>query len=204
MLRPRYFSIANPCHSMEHNRCFRITADDIEDLRDRRVDESLIEAYTLWIEKASQLDPLVQSIEKAFADLTLGDGIGLLEGCGLDDYASSEKLAEMRSRDERTDWRRIDAEMLNRYYSSLSFMDLRGIVFHLPALLIAELNDQYDYGFIHRLLDGGLLPGWLELLSPAQRNAIADVLTLIREHPEYSDRREDIDRTETTLRGRQS
>src|SRR5262245_35284692 len=139
---------------MEHNRVFRITEDDIDDLRDRTRDQALIDAYAKWVSKADQLDPLIREIEAAFEGLALADGTGLLEASGIDDYMSKAELAELRSRDEHDDWRRIDVEMLNRCYSAPTFMNARGFIFHLPAFLIAELNDTFSYGFVDQLING--------------------------------------------------
>lgn len=178
---------------MEHNRVFRITEDDIDDLRDHTRDQSLIDAYSAWVNRGDELDSLIHQIEHAFAGLTLGDGIGLLEANGLDDYAGEEELAELRSRDEHTDWRRIDVETLNRCYAAPTFMDARGFIFHLPAFLVAELNDNFSYGFIDRLYDPQPHPsGWIELLKAEQRAALAAVLAMVVEHPDYLDHADEI------------
>jgi hypothetical protein len=81
----------------------------------------------------------------------LDDGIGLFQATGLDDYASDEELKRLRERDEKTAWRRISYADLERCYAAPSFFDAQGFVFHLPAFLIAELNDRHPYGFIDRL-----------------------------------------------------
>ena len=178
---------------MEHNRVFRITEDDIDDLRDHTRDQSLIDAYASWVNRTDELDSLIRKIEDAFAGLTLGDGIGLLEANGFDDYAGKDELAELRSRDEHTDWRRIDVETLNRCYAAPTFMNARGFIFHLPAFLVAELNDNFGYGFIDRLYDPHPHPsGWIELLNAAQRAALAAVLALVVEHPDYREHTDEI------------
>jgi len=100
--------------AMERNPVFRITEDDIENLSDRTRDQTLIDAYACWVHRGDELDSLIRTIEDAFAGLTLGDGIGLLEANGLDDYAGKDELAELRSRGEHSDWRRIDVGTLNR------------------------------------------------------------------------------------------
>lgn len=181
---------------MEHNRVFRINDQDIEELRDRVGDPALIDAYANWVVKAEQLDSLIRKINDAFTGLSLGDGTGLLEAKGLDDYATTEELVALRSRDEQSDWRRIDVETLNRCYAAPTFMNPRGFIFHLPAFLIAELNDNFDYGFIDRMIDPDSLPSaWIDLLNPAQSTVIADVLRLIADHPDYCDRSADIQQT---------
>ena len=78
-------------------------------------------------------------------------------------------------------------------------MNSRGFVFHLPAFLIAELNDNYEYEFIDRLLDTNSLPSWKHLLNRAQRDAITAALSLVAEHPSYRDNSEDIKLTISQL-----
>ena len=178
---------------------FRPTEDNIGDLRELNRDESLIDAFAKWIDRGDELDSLIRQIESAFADLPLGDGTGLLEAKGLDDYAAKSELEKLRTRDEHIDWRLIEVETLNRCYTAPSFMNSRGFVFHLPAFLIAELNDNYEYGFIDRLLDTNPLPSWKNLLNRAQRDAIIATLSLVAEHPSYRDNSENIELTISQL-----
>ena len=179
---------------MEHSPAFRITKDDIENLRDHTRDQSLIDAFSRWLNRGDQLDSLIHQIENAFASLSLGDGTGLLEANGLDDYATKDELAKLRSSDEHTDWRRIDVDTLNRCHAALTFMNARGFIFHLPAFLIAELNDSFDYGIIDHLFEPNRLPNdWIPLLDNAQRNAIIALLSAIIEHPNYCDHAKDIE-----------
>ena len=122
----------------------------------------------------------------AHLPVELGEGIGLLEAAGIDDYASDDERAALRAKDEKKDWRRISTESLNCCYSSPAFSDARGFVFHLPAFLIAELNDQHGYGFIDRLIDLDRPPSaWVDILSDEQKGAIIRVLQLVAQHPEY-------------------
>jgi hypothetical protein len=74
-------------------------------------------------------------IREAFHGVTLGNGIGLLEGQGLDDYEDEATRKAYRERDEKHDWERIPVEALNRCQSSLSFFDAEGMRFHLPAFI---------------------------------------------------------------------
>ena len=176
------------------NRCFRITADDIEEFLDQTRDSSFVDAYARWVQLTPQLDDVIQLITDAFSGVRLGDGTGLLEADGLDSYATAGECAELRSRDEKEDWRRIDVEILNRCYAAPTFLDARGFVFHLPAFLIAELNDQHGYGFIDRLIEHDRPPeGWCDLLTSEQRKAIIATLKLVAQHPDYVDRGDEIE-----------
>jgi hypothetical protein len=171
---------------MDHNPVFRITEDDFGRLREHTSDQSLIDAYARWLNRDDELDSLIRSIENAFANFPLGEGTGLLEANGLDDYADKDQLAELRLRDEHTDWRRIDVNTLERCYAAPIFMNARGFVFHIPAFVIAELNDKIQTDFIDRLFEIDRQPdNWTALLDDSQREAITAVLSMIIEHPDY-------------------
>jgi hypothetical protein len=180
---------------MTGNRCFRIDGLDLDELRDRTRDQALIDSFANWIRNfAPRVDQVIAKISTAFADTKLGDGIGLFEANGLDDYASKDELRRLRASDEKTDWKRISAADLSRCYCSPTFFDPQGFVFHLPAFLTAELNDEHPYGFIDRLFSADEHPeGWRALLTGDQRDAIIATLALIREHPNYSHELDEID-----------
>src|SRR4051812_13019145 len=193
----------------EQWRCFRVTKEDIDEVRGRTVEPHLtddfarmIDACARWVEIFSpRVDEVIEQVSVAFAGVELGDGIGLLEAQGLDDYASDDERRELRSQDEKKDWRRISPEVLGRCYSSPSFFDPKGFVFHLPAFLIAELNDQHPYGFIDRLiLAEGHPGGWPKLLTTLQREAVISALLLVAEHPDYADKRDMINTAVENLR----
>jgi hypothetical protein len=59
-------------------------------------------------------------IRAAFAGVTLGDGVGLRQGEGLDDYADARTLALYRAQDEKRNWSAIPATDLDKYSSSPS------------------------------------------------------------------------------------
>jgi len=89
----------------------------------------------------SEIEALIRD---AFRDVTLGDGIGLYEARGMDDYADPRRLAKLRVADEKEDWQSISARALNDCAVSLSFFDEAGMRFHLPAFLIASLQLDED------------------------------------------------------------
>ena len=133
---------------MPDDRSFRVDESDVDELRDQTGDLRLIEAFSNWVRDfAPCVDHVIVQIEDAFAGTQLGEGIGLFEANGLDDYASEDERRRLRSSDEKHDWKRISCSDLNRCYTSPWFFDAKGFVFHLPAFLIAELNDQHPYGF---------------------------------------------------------
>ena len=130
---------------------------------------------------------LVSLIRDAFSGVTLEDGIGLHEAQGLDDYAGEQTCAAYRARDEKLDWSRISTDELNACYSSLSFFDAKGMRFHLPAFLIAELGGTYHQDMSLQLayLNDYTIAQY-GLLSPNQRAAIRAYLGFILRDSRYA------------------
>src|SRR5262245_39973334 len=116
-------------------------------------------------------------IRAAFRGVTLGEGVGLREAQGLDDYADERTLGSYRAQDEKHDWSAIRAPDLDRCYSSLSFFDATGMRFHLPAYLVADLEGSLETAdvlfHLTHLGDGGSRFG---KLSAAQRDAVREFL----------------------------
>lgn len=165
---------------------FNIDAEFIEKFKDDGYDLWTISQWENWLQLSSQMPDAVKRLQDAFCDVRLGDGIGIYEANGLDDYADDTELARLRQLDERDDWRKLDPDLLSRYYSTPSFFDARGFVFHLPAFLLAELGDKHDFGFIDRIVEKRPPRNcWIELLTPQQANALVVVLSLIKQHPYY-------------------
>lgn len=131
-------------------------------------------------------ETLRQTIREAFADVTLGSGIGLRQAQGIDDYEPSSVCARLRAQDEKEDWSKISCDDLNRCHSSLSFFDPEGMRFHLPAFLIAELRGLYRFGMVFCLshLNEHTI-GQFALLTPSQRLAVRAFLLLAAESEAY-------------------
>lgn len=53
-------------------------------------------------------------VREAFRGVTLGNGVGLHQGQGIDDYADESTLASLRARDEKVDWSAIPVAELDR------------------------------------------------------------------------------------------
>ncbi len=68
-------------------------------------------------------------IRDAFRGVTLREGVGVLQGQGLDDYAGARTLAHFRAKDEKREWTRIEVIELTRRHSRLSFFDAAGMRF---------------------------------------------------------------------------
>lgn len=92
------------------------------------------------IKMTADTDRVLDLVRTAFRGVTLGNGVGLRQGQGLDDYADERTLASYRAQDEKNDWSAIPVADLDRCYSSLSFFDADGMRFHLPAYLVADLE----------------------------------------------------------------
>lgn len=119
-------------------------------------------------------------VRSAFQGVSLGEGVGLLQGQGLDDYADERTLASYRAKDEKHDWSAIPVADLDQCCSSLSFFDADGMRFHLPAYLVADLEGSLQtadvvYHLVHNVPCG---ESRFETLSPAQREAVRAFLLL--------------------------
>jgi len=80
-------------------------------------------------------EELIQKVEMAFSGVTLGEGIGILEAEAIDNCVSDKKRTKARNRDIRHDWTQIPDEIIDNYYSALSFMDNAGLRYCLPAYM---------------------------------------------------------------------
>ncbi len=88
-------------------------------------------------------------IAEAFSGVVLGNGIGLYEAQALDDYKTNEVVKKYRKKDEKEHWKLLHPEELQKCHSSLSFFDADGMRFHLPAFIIASLENEVDDPLFH-------------------------------------------------------
>ncbi len=125
-------------------------------------------------------DRVLGLVRRAFQGVTLGEGVGLRQGQGLDDYADERTLASYRAQDEKHNWSTIPAADLDRYCSSLSFFDADGMRFHLPAYLVADLEGRLQTTSIlfHLVYMAHGAASRFDMLSPAQREAVREFLLL--------------------------
>jgi hypothetical protein len=155
----------------------RITAADIEKMRANGYDRSTIAEAEAWLSKCHRLDELVDLVCEAFNGVELEDGMGLRESDGVDDYAGPEELKQLRAMDEKHDWRKIPPELLTQCNAAPSFLDGKGMRFHTPAFLVAELKGEYQQDFIGRLIDESYTASeFPSLLTTAQRDAIIECI----------------------------
>jgi hypothetical protein len=117
-------------------------------------------------------------IRNAFRGVSLGNGVGLRQACGLDDYADSKTLAAYRAQDEKLDWSAIPFNDLRQYSDSLSFFDAEGMRFHLPAFLIASLEGKGPNLIFHLTSTASHDDTRFKLLTTEQRQAVREFLLL--------------------------
>lgn len=154
------------------------TQKDIDEARAAGHDEVCITQSQSRINLGLLAVELRKKVQHAFAEVQLGDGIGLYEAQGIDHYASEEDCANYRAKDEKTDWRHIKLEDLNQCNSSLSFFDAAGMRFHLPAFMQADLGEDVEFDLIHHLVFSSQTEEQQKLLNDAQRAVVIDYLKL--------------------------
>ena len=85
-------------------------------------------------------DELINRIRKAFAGVKLGDGISLNMASYLDSWSTEPECLEEAKLDERDDWEAIPDEVLEAQTLILSYADVAGHLFYLPAFMIWTLK----------------------------------------------------------------
>ena len=156
-------------------------------------DRSTIAQAEAWLEKCDRADELIDLVRRAFAGVELEDGVGLRESDGIDDYAGSEQLKQLRAADEHLDWQNITSELLNRCHAAPSFLDAKGMRFHTPAFIISELRGEFIQDFLGRLIDGSYsATDFPKLLTAEQRNAIIECIRFYGSIEHYSYEPDDI------------
>jgi hypothetical protein len=156
----------------------RITPEIIAEMRISGYERETVQEAEHWLSICKAADEIADSVRDAFHGVMLGDGTGLRESDGIDDYAGADELTRLRAVDEKEDWSKISADDLWRCSAAPSFMNARGMLFHTPAFVVAELTGGADVGFIGRLISGSYAAtDFSELLTESQRNAI---ITCIR------------------------
>ena len=167
---------------------YQVDTETIEKLKVEGYDVWTISLWEAWLLKMPELSFAVQRIQEAFKGVVLGDGIGLREAQSIDDYANTVDREEARKLDEKCHWQKIEIGLLNKCYAAPTFFDARGFVFHLPAYLVAELQDEYesDFGIITYIIEKHpTSTDWIGMLSTDQAKVIIEVLNLLKFHPEY-------------------
>ena len=167
------------------------TPQDIEAMRSRGFDPSTIAPLE---KRCIRAERVRSAIRAAFSDVVLGNGVGLLQGQALDDYADDADQAKARALDEKNDWSSIPVKRLNECHSSLSFFDAEGVRFHLPAFMLAQLAGEFDFDLCFHLAYSTDPVARFAFLNEDQRIAVRIFLELIRDEPDMQFHIEHIDR----------
>ena len=130
-------------------------------------------------------EDILNEIKAAFSDVALGNGIGLWEAQAIDDYETKEVQKNNREKDEKEDWSLLSYDELQRCHSSLSFFDANGMRFHLPAFIIASLDNKVDDPIFHLTQLDDYAKSKLTTLNHAQKQAIIRYLNWCLEQEEY-------------------
>ena len=128
---------------------------------------------------------VLKEIRSAFSGVSLCNGIGLWEAQAIDDYESKEAQDRNREKDEKEDWSLLSSEDLQRCHSSLSFFDADGMRFHLPAYIVASIDNQVDDPIFSLTHLSDYSKSQLTTLNQVQRRAIAAYLKWCLEKEEY-------------------
>ena len=159
------------------------SVDDISEMKTNGYESKTIkEAQNINL----PADILISKIIETFKDVKLKGGVGLNEAQGLDDYADKETLIELNRKDEKDNWQKIPSKELNRCHSSLSFFDQNGMRFHLPAYMIVDIKDEYDFDMAFHLIDlSNYSREQLSALLPKEKKVISLFLEYIYDKEEY-------------------
>ncbi len=83
---------------------------------------------------------LISEIEKIFGGVKLGEGIGVLEAMAIDHCVNYKERLRARKSDFRESWKAIPVEVIEDSYSALCFVDIKGMLFCLPAFMVFALR----------------------------------------------------------------
>ena len=135
-------------------------------------------------------ESVIELIRKAFQNVTLGNGYGLrkAESWDFGGEGYTEELFQLDEKEKAAGWQSLKAEDLDKYHVALSFFDPEGMRFHLPAYMIYELKDVFEYvSVIFHLtyIDDEYSLIRFSLLNHEQRNAVREYLLLLRDMEIY-------------------
>ena len=130
-------------------------------------------------------EDVIKEIKSAFSGVVLANGIGLWEAQAIDDYESQEVQNKNREKDEKDDWSLLSNDELQRCHSSLSFFDADGMRFHLPAYIVASMDNKVDDPIFHFTQLDDYAKSRLPTLNHAQKQAIVMYLNWCLEQEEY-------------------
>ncbi|MEP7456384.1 DUF6714 family protein [Phyllobacterium sp. SB3] len=122
-------------------------------------------------------EALINEIKAAFAGVTLGEGMSLIEAAYVDSRGKSvrgkpvskQELQKLKRLENVDDWISLTIEELDQ--DNIAHLDAAGFRYYLPALMLAVISD-YDpgsmrvIGTLHGLYPRSIAPyDWSELLG---------------------------------------
>jgi len=131
-------------------------------------------------------EDLISDIKEAFKEVSLEEGIGIVEADAIDDYADKRQQEKARSLDERNNWENIPDEVISKASFSLCYVDEKGMRFSLPAYMVFllknhEVSDSASIDAVIYALDrvsGPSDKGW-DFLSKKQKEVVAKFLKFL-------------------------
>ena len=160
---------------------------------------------------------LIEEITMAFDGVSRDDGVTLHEATVIDNYGSDEERAKAREQDKETKWQDVPEEDIRFNSAELSFLDLKGFHYYIPAYVVWYLRniDNEDPDFWSNTFDAVMshlrvdystpeieeiyLPRF-KLFTPAQSKAIAHFLAFEAEREDWLQVEYEKDRQETLSR----
>ncbi|HBY85596.1 MAG TPA: hypothetical protein DEO86_06950 [Colwellia sp.] len=141
------------------------------------------------------IEYIKSEIITAFKDVKLKDGIGLWEAQAIDDYENNDAQVIARNKDIKDNWLLLSNEDLFHCDSSLSYFDAQGMLFHIPAFILAELNGKLNIGPILPLTSLAISnPDIFKLLNVNQKRCVVMFLEWCAAQHEYDFDKSDIER----------
>ncbi len=126
------------------------------------------------VDKAS----LIKVIQKAFKGVVLSGGIGLYEADSVDLHVSEAERLDARKKDIFSDWKRIPENVIEKCFSSLSFMDEHGLKFAIPAFMVFSVKnfDSSASASIDSIIGALSIKRDWSFLSNEQKKAVASFI----------------------------
>ena len=89
---------------------------------------------------------LIAKVKATFGGITRGAGVTLHEAEVIDDYGTDAERAAARQPDTDNSWTELSDELIATHPHILSFLDVQGLRYYLPAHLTFVLKDlvQWD------------------------------------------------------------
>lgn len=87
---------------------------------------------------------LIDTIQGAFKDVHLDDGISLRQARVLDDHGNKQKQNEARKEDELENWNHVSFRDIEKYPGIFPFLDAKGVMFYLPVYMLFIIKNNKD------------------------------------------------------------